>query len=237
MTRLIDDLLDVSRITRGRIELRSHPIDLRDVLLAAREATLPLVESARQVIELAVPDAPLPMVGDAARLTQVIANLLNNASKFMDPAGKIQLSVEKMGEGYVVTVRDEGIGIPLEFQSSVFDMFTQVDRSLERSKGGLGIGLALARTIVELHAAPSAIQSEGDGKGSTVTVKLPSSVAQAQEKETRPGTVDGDGDGSAGHVRRDGPEEAGAQGLSGPSLAEGERRILVATTTTTPPRA
>jgi len=174
MTRLVDDLLDVSRITRGRIELRSEPLDLRDVLLAAREATLPIIEAAGQTVDLAVGHQALPLDGDPARLTQVLSNLLNNASKFMDAGGKIRVGAEHDGDGLVVTVQDEGIGVPPEFQSSIFDMFIQVDRSLERSKGGLGIGLALARTIVELHGGTIAIHSEGQGKGSTVTVRLPS---------------------------------------------------------------
>jgi CheY-like chemotaxis protein len=165
MTRLVDDLLDVSRITRGRIELRSEPLDLRDVLLAAREATLPIIEAAGQTVDLAVGDQALPLDGDPARLTQVLSNLLNNASKFMDAGGKIRVGAEHDGDGLVVTVQDEGIGVPPEFQSSIFDMFIQVDRSLERSKGGLGIGLALARTIVELHGGTIAIPQRGTWEG------------------------------------------------------------------------
>src|SRR5262249_51749688 len=179
MTRLVDDLLDVSRITRGRIELRRENIDMRYVLQGAREATLPLLQASGQHIEVVLPDEPLTVDGDHARLTQVIANLFNNASKFMDRGKRIRVGAAREGDDIVVTIQDEGIGIPREFQSSIFEMFTQVDRSLERSQGGLGIGLALARSIVALHGGTIGVESEGQGRGSTMTVRVPASAAPA----------------------------------------------------------
>jgi signal transduction histidine kinase/ActR/RegA family two-component response regulator len=179
MTRLIDDLLDVSRITNGRIELRREVVDLRDILHAAREATLPLIEASDQHLEVALSEQALAVEGDPARLTQVVANLLNNASKFMDRGKRIHMGAAREGDEMVITVRDEGIGIPAEFQSAIFDMFSQVDRSLERSKGGLGIGLALARSIVDLHGGSIDVASEGEGKGSMLTVRLPAAASGA----------------------------------------------------------
>jgi signal transduction histidine kinase len=218
MTRLVDDLLDVSRITRGRIELRRERLDLLDVIQAGCEATQPIIDAAGQKLLIDTPGEPLPLEGDAARLTQVVANLLNNASKFMDNGKRIWLSAAREGDALLVTVRDEGIGIPEEFRSTIFEMFSQVDRSLERSKGGLGIGLALARSMVELHGGTIAIESEGPGKGSTVTVRLPASESTAT---------------SVAEKGADDPARQGAPDPASPGLARaGEppagRRILVA---------
>ena len=189
MTRLVDDLLDVSRITRGRIELRRGWIDVREVLQAAREATLPLLQAAGQSLDVALPDEPLVVDGDFARLTQVVSNLLNNSSKFMDRGKSIRMGASREGDDIVVTVQDEGIGIPTEFQSSIFEMFSQVDRSLERARGGLGIGLALARSLVSLHGGAIGVESEGPGKGSTMTVRLPEATAAAAGATTAGATA------------------------------------------------
>ena len=173
MVRLIDDLLDVSRITRNRLEMRRRPVDLAPVVLHAVEATRPLFEHARHTLEVALPPEPIRLDADPARLTQVFANLLTNACKYTEPGGSVWLQAAREGKVVVIRVRDTGIGIPAERLSEVFDLFTQVDRSLERTQGGLGIGLSLVRRIVEMHAGTVAVTSAGEGQGSEFTVRLP----------------------------------------------------------------
>jgi CheY-like chemotaxis protein len=177
MTRLIDDLLDVSRISRGRIELKREQLDLASLVQQALEACRPLAEHARHTIDVALPAEPIRVNADPVRLAQVFSNLLNNACKYTAAGGRISLRAESQGSEVVVTIRDNGVGIPADKLSGIFEMFTQVDQSLERSQGGLGIGLNLAKRLVELHGGTVAAQSEGAGKGSQFTVRLPIVVA------------------------------------------------------------
>ncbi len=173
MSRLVDDLLDMSRITRGRIELRKEPIELAPVVHHAVEAAHALYRSMDHELTVTVPDAPMQLSADPTRLAQVIGNLLNNASKFTDRGGHVWLTVEKEGNEAVIRVRDNGIGIAQEHIPGLWEMFAQVDTSLERSRGGLGIGLTLVKTLVEMHGGTVQAQSDGLAHGSEFTVRFP----------------------------------------------------------------
>ena len=179
LARLVDDLLDLSRIDSGKIELRKGRVDLREAVSRAVETTRPLIESRRHSLSVRLPDDPLPLEGDAARLEQVLSNLLNNAAKYTEPGGKLDLSVERQNGRFVVKVRDNGIGIAPELLPRVFDLFTQADCSLDRSQGGLGIGLTLVRSLVEMHGGRVAAHSEGTGRGSEFLIVLPADTAEA----------------------------------------------------------
>ncbi len=189
LIRLVDDLLEVSRISRGKIDLRRSPIELAAVVLSAVETTRPAIEAARHRLEISLPAQPLTVEADFVRLAQVLANLLNNAAKYTDPGGRIALSVR--GEGgdavteAVISIRDNGVGIPAELLPRVFDMFAQVDRTLDRAQGGLGIGLALAKSLVEMHSGTIQVESGGPGQGSEFIVRLP-----ATESSARPASGD-----------------------------------------------
>jgi PAS domain S-box-containing protein len=173
MVRLIDDLLDVSRITRGRLTLRKERVDLASVVKSAVDTSLPLIEASGHELEIDLPDESIPLDADPVRLAQVFSNLLNNAARYMDRGGRIWLTAEIEGVEVLVTVRDTGIGIPPEALATIFDMFTQVDESLSQSQGGLGIGLTLVKRLVELHGGRVEAYSEGLGKGSKFTARLP----------------------------------------------------------------
>jgi signal transduction histidine kinase/CheY-like chemotaxis protein len=179
MVRLIDDLLDISRISRGKIELRKEHIDLSSVVTAAVEASRPLIDGRHHHLTIDVPKHPIPMYGDATRLSQVVLNLLNNAAKYTTAGGQIRLTVEDSPQSVSIKVRDNGIGIPREMLTQVFEMFTQVDRSLERTEGGLGIGLTLVKRLVELHEGSVEVRSEGEAKGSEFVVTLPKLDSEA----------------------------------------------------------
>lgn len=173
MVRLIDDLLDVSRITRGRLELRRSRVELADVIRTAVEASRPFITQAGHELTTAQPDGPIYLEADPSRLTQVISNLLNNAAKFTNPHGRIELSTERLGDGVRLTVKDNGIGIPAEMLEQIFEMFTQVDYSQERGSAGLGIGLTLVRQIVEMHGGTVTVASNGENQGSAFIIFLP----------------------------------------------------------------
>lgn len=173
MVRLIDDLLDVSRITRGKLELKQENIALADVIDAAIEASRPSIEERAHTLHVTLPPSAVWLNADLTRMAQVISNLLNNASKYTDRAGAIDLSARLDGDEVVIQVRDSGIGIPRESLDSVFEMFSQVDQSPHPSQGGLGIGLALVRSLVEMHGGRVSAESEGLGRGSTFCVRLP----------------------------------------------------------------
>jgi signal transduction histidine kinase len=173
LVRLIDDLLDVSRISRGKIELRRKPVTLQAALQAAVEASRPLIESRRHELVLNIPDAPLWLNADVTRISQVISNLLNNAAKYTPEGGHIDLSVAEIDGGVAVSVSDNGLGISQDMLPRIFDLFTQVEKRGERSQGGLGIGLALARQLVDLHGGAIEASSPGAGHGSVFTVRLP----------------------------------------------------------------
>ena len=169
MVRLVDDLLDVSRITRGRVELRTGPVDLAGVVRDAVETSRPLIDAGRHELAVDLPPNPVVVDGDRFRLSQVVANLLNNAAKYTPPGGRIGVEVGRDGGDGVVRVRDTGTGIPADMLDRVFEMFVQADRS----QGGLGIGLTLVRSLVELHGGTVRVASEGPGRGSEFTVHLP----------------------------------------------------------------
>ena len=173
LVRLVDDLLDVSRITRDRVELRRARVELASVIHQAVETVSPLTGSADQVVDVDLPQQPIYLDADPIRLAQVFGNLLNNAAKYTSPGGRIRLSAERTGMQVEVTVEDEGIGIPPEQLESIFEMFAQVDSSLERSWGGLGIGLTLVRRLAEMHGGTVEAYSEGLGHGSRFVVTLP----------------------------------------------------------------
>jgi signal transduction histidine kinase/CheY-like chemotaxis protein len=173
LVRLVDDLIDVSRITRNKLELRREWVQLAQVVQAAVEASRPLLEAKDHQLEVDLPAAPVPLDADLTRLVQVFANLLNNAAKYTDRGGRIRLSAERRGREVVVRVDDDGSGIPRDQQHRLFEMFTQLDRSLERSQGGLGIGLAMVKRLVELHGGSVEIASDGPGLGTRATVRLP----------------------------------------------------------------
>jgi PAS domain S-box-containing protein len=171
MVRLIDDLLDISRIERNKMELRRTRVLLADAVSSAVETARPLIDAAGHELTVSLPDAPIYLDADLTRLAQVFGNLLTNSAKYTERGGRIWLSAERRGIEVVVSVRDTGIGIPPESLANIFDMFSQVDRSLERSTGGLGIGLALVRGLVEMHGGTVTAES-GAGAGSTFSVHL-----------------------------------------------------------------
>jgi two-component system CheB/CheR fusion protein len=172
LVHLVDDLLDVSRALRGRIELRPEPVDLSDVIAAAVETTRPLIDARHQGLEIRLPAEPVRAYGDRVRLTQVIGNLLHNAVKFTGRAGVITVTLDRHGDEARIAVRDTGEGIDADVMPTIFEPFVQADRSLERSQGGLGIGLTLVRRIVDLHGGRVLATSAGRGQGAQFTVVL-----------------------------------------------------------------
>ena len=178
MVRLVDDLLDISRITCNKLELRKAPVELWAVVQSAVETARPQIEGSGHALAVTLPPQPIHLHADLTRLAQVFWNLLNNSAKFTEPGGRISLTVEVEGGEAVVTVQDNGIGVPAESQPNPFEMFSQVDRSLERAQGGLGIGLALVKGLTEAHGGRVEVHSEGAGHGCTFIVRLP--VTQRQ---------------------------------------------------------
>jgi len=173
MVRLIDDLLDVSRISRGKITLRMEQVELTEVVHQAIDAARPLFAGMDQELTVEISPEPIYVSGDSIRLSQVVGNLLNNASKFTPKGGRIRIRVERQGAEATVRVRDSGIGIAADQLPAIFEMFSQVDTSLERSREGLGIGLSLVKTLIEMHGGAVEAQSQGKGRGSEFTVHLP----------------------------------------------------------------
>ena len=184
MVRLVDDLLDVSRITRGKVNLHHEQLPIADVLQNAVDTSKPLIASAKHSLTVSLPPVPLYVNGDMVRLTQVFANLLNNAAKYTPEGGAISLSAERDGQSIVVRVRDSGVGIPKEMLDHVFEMFAQVNQHLKRSQGGLGIGLTLVKRLVEMHAGRIYVQSEGEGKGAEFVVHLPMAPSDGTDMQT-----------------------------------------------------
>jgi signal transduction histidine kinase len=173
LVHLVDDLLDVARITRGQIELKPEWLDLDEVVRAAVDTSMPLIDSSRHSLDLRLPAEPLRLNADPTRLTQVISNLLNNAAKYTPRGGAILIAAERDGDQAVIVVSDNGIGIPAESLESVFGMFTQVPHPTQRGQGGLGIGLSLVRSLVDLHGGTITAASPGIDAGSVFTVRLP----------------------------------------------------------------
>ncbi|WP_170162282.1 PAS domain S-box protein [Caldimonas tepidiphila] len=189
MVRMIDDLLDVSRISRGKVELRREAVALRSILDSAIEASQPFIEGGGHELRLQLPGRPLCLDGDPTRLAQVLGNLLNNAAKYTPRGGRIELSAEREGGEAVIRVRDNGIGIAPEMLPRVFEMFTQVPQPVAQAQGGLGIGLSLAKRLVEMHQGDVGVESAGLGHGATFTVRLP----LATDAETEPAGPGGAG--------------------------------------------
>ncbi|MFC5511895.1 ATP-binding protein [Massilia jejuensis] len=173
MTGLVDDLLDVSRVTRGLVSISTQVLDLRKVIDDAAEQIRPLIATRRHSVVLDMPPNAATVKGDHKRLVQVVANLLNNANKYTPEGGRIALALAEDGPEYVLTVSDDGIGMEPQLVTRVFDLFTQAERTPDRSQGGLGLGLALAKSLVELHGGTVRAASGGLGQGSTFTVRLP----------------------------------------------------------------
>ncbi len=178
LVRLVDDLLEMSRITSGKIDLRTEPVEIALVIRSALETSKPLIDAGRHQIATTLPIEPLTVEADPVRLSQVIANLLNNAAKYTEPGGQIWLTVTRDGGEAVVSVRDTGIGISPALLPQIFQMFIQADRDHKRSQGGLGIGLALAKHLIELHGGRIEANSAGEGLGSEFMIRLP--LAQEQ---------------------------------------------------------
>jgi CheY-like chemotaxis protein len=171
--RLVDDLLDVSRILRGKIALRPERLDLGTVLNRSVETARPLIDAQRHELTVRLSPTSMAVTGDLVRLAQVFANLLNNAAKYTEPGGHIRLTAAVEDGAAVVRVSDDGVGIAPDMIGRVFDVFTQAERSLDRSQGGLGLGLTLVRRLVDLHRGEVAAASGGLGRGSEFTVRLP----------------------------------------------------------------
>ncbi|HEX4334006.1 MAG TPA: ATP-binding protein [Usitatibacter sp.] len=186
MVRLVDDLLDVSRITTGKLAVRREPLALQAAVNDALETVRPLMETRHHQLDVSLPPEPLMVVGDRTRLAQVFSNLLNNAAKYTEPGGRVWISLEAQGEEAVLRVRDAGIGLDPHALSTIFDMFVQVDRSLERTQAGLGVGLTLAKRLVALHEGTIAGRSEGGGLGSEFEVRLPLAAAGVAAAESQP---------------------------------------------------
>jgi signal transduction histidine kinase len=173
MVRLVDDLLDVSRISRGKMDLRCERVPLAEVVARAVEISRPWIEGNQQTLHVTVPAEPILLNADATRLAQVVANLLNNASKYSEAGGEIRLAVEPTGAEALIRVKDHGAGIPPDDMGRIFDMFSQLDPPPERSPRGLGIGLGLAKGIVELHSGRIVVRSDGPRQGSEFIIRLP----------------------------------------------------------------
>jgi CheY-like chemotaxis protein/two-component sensor histidine kinase len=183
LVALVDDLLDVSRITRGKIDLRRQRLEIADVVARAIEMASPLLEQQRHDLSVDVATDGLVVDGDAARLAQVVSNLLTNAAKYTEPGGAISLTAQAEGTEVVLRVTDTGSGIEAEMLPRVFDLFVQQPQTLERSRGGLGLGLAIVRSLVELHGGSVAVTSGGRGAGSEFTIRLPLAMEGEHARE------------------------------------------------------
>jgi len=181
MVRLIDDLLDISRVTRGKLELRRERVELATVIRSSIETVQPLLDARGHALSISLPAEPVFLDADRVRLAQVFANLLHNAAKYTENGGRVWLTVEQAGDEVMVTVGDTGIGIADEHRTRIFEMFSQVTPALDRTHGGLGIGLALVRGFVELHGGRVECRSGGPGKGSEFIVRLPAAQPLRQE--------------------------------------------------------
>jgi PAS domain S-box-containing protein len=181
LVHLVDDLLDIARISSNKVELRRERLELASVMAGAMETSSPLISANGHALDVHLPDQSLLVYGDATRLAQIVSNLLNNAAKYTPHGGRIELSANVEDGQAVISVKDTGVGIPGESLSKVFEMFTQIGRGAQRSQGGLGIGLALVKRLVELHGGSVEATSEGVGRGSTFVVRLP--LAQDSEMQ------------------------------------------------------
>ena len=179
MTRLVEDLLDVTRIAQGKLVLKKEHIDLDPAITQAVQMNAPLREARRHRLSVSLSPTPLWVEADPVRLVQVLVNLLNNAAKYTPDGGEIAIAAAREGNEAVVRVKDNGVGIPPEKLNQIFEMFTQLDSGAERAQGGLGIGLTLVRRLVELHGGSVSVTSLGVGKGSEFVVRLPLTTARS----------------------------------------------------------
>lgn len=173
LVRLVDDLLDISRILRGNVELRREHVDVRTIVGRSLQSVRHALDQQEQIVHAALPEEPLYLNADPVRMAQVLENLLINASKYSMHGGRIEIAVERDEESAIIRVSDNGVGMDSDLLPEVFDLFTQSARSLDRSQGGLGVGLTLVRRMVELHGGSVSAWSEGEGKGSLFTVRIP----------------------------------------------------------------
>jgi PAS domain S-box-containing protein len=173
LARIVDDLLDVSRITRGNISLQRQGVELSLLVRTAVEGARPLIDSKGHTLAVSLPDRPVCLFVDPTRIEQVLVNVLNNAAKYTDPRGRIDLAAELHGGEVVLRVRDSGVGIPADLLPRIFDIFVQSDRSLDRAQGGLGIGLSLVKSLVEMHGGHVEARSDGSGRGTEIVLRLP----------------------------------------------------------------
>jgi len=181
MTHLLDDLLDISRVTQGKIELRFQKIALSEIIAMAVESIAPLRENRQQTISIDISDRPIWLNADKTRMAQIFSNLLNNAVKYTQKGGHIRIEASEDKLGVSVKIKDNGIGIPKEMLPHIFELFSQVDSSMERTHGGLGIGLTLVKNLIEMHKGSVTVESEGKGKGSVFTVRLPIQIPAKHE--------------------------------------------------------
>jgi PAS domain S-box-containing protein len=188
MTHLVDDLLDMSRITSGRIRLHPEPLDLAELLRTVIETHRPSLEMARHQVAFAAPAETVYVNGDRIRLTQVLSNILHNAVKYTPPGGRIEIALRAQGEQALVSVRDNGMGIPPEMLEHIFEPFAQLDRSFERPDGGLGIGLTLAKKLLELHHGRIEARSAGRGHGTEFLIHLPTVAGMPRRRASDPET-------------------------------------------------
>ncbi|MBI3864831.1 MAG: PAS domain S-box protein, partial [Planctomycetia bacterium] len=188
MVRLVDDLLEISRITTGKIDLRREPVEIASVIRSAVETSSPMIDAAHHQLAIALSPEPLTVDGDLVRLAQVVTNLLNNAAKYTEPGGQIWLNVSRRAGQVLISIRDTGIGISSELLPHVMEMFTQADRNMRRPQDGLGIGLALVKRLVELHGGSVEAKSDGEGCGSEFTIRLPLSQKQLPVQPQSPKT-------------------------------------------------
>ncbi len=215
LVRLVDDLLDISRITGGKIQLRKETIDAAVAVSRAVETSRPLIDARRHTLCVTLPPHPVTVCADLVRLAQVLSNLLNNAAKYTEEGGRIELEIATDGPDALFLVRDNGIGISRDMVPSIFDLFIQVDRSLDRSQGGLGVGLTLVRQLVEMHGGTVQVRSEGPNRGSEFIVRLPAIAAPGPapaprtgpHRWTRPPRPDGS---SSSRTTRPSPRASGA---------------------------
>ena len=189
MVRLLDDLLDISRVSRGTVELRRQRVQLRTVVEHAVETSRPVIDAARHALTVSLPDGPVWLDADLTRLAQVVSNVLINAAKYTPQGGVIALVARREGGEAVVAVTDTSVGIAADMLGRVFEMFAQVTKSIDRAQGGLGIGLALVKRLVEMHGGTIGADSPGLGRGSTFTVRLPLAVEAGGTPPSRPGAV------------------------------------------------
>jgi CheY-like chemotaxis protein len=194
LAHLVDDLLEIARVKRGKIRLQLEAVDARVIMDHAVETSRPIIDAHGHTLSISAPDGPAIVLADPMRMAQVLSNLLHNAAKYTEEGGRIDLSAAVEGEQVVFRVRDDGIGIQPSMLTSVFELFTQADRTLDRSQGGLGLGLTLVRTLVEMHGGAVDAQSEGLGAGSVFTVRLaryaPAPEAAPAVLEPRPPAAD-----------------------------------------------